>query len=105
MIGGQIIIPLRDENGNKITITTTAKNLKPGTYAKILRAINMQKELVFEDVNYGPVGKTASSASISLCVGLDTDESFRLVVSYIATNGSTASSSAKITKGDTIVVI
>lgn len=60
MIGGQIIVPIRGVNGEKISITTTAQNIKPGTYAKIKRAVEMQKELVLEDVSLNEYPVTSS---------------------------------------------
>ena len=69
MTGGQVIIPIRGVNNEKIYITSVAQSIKPGTYQKIKRAIEMQKELVFNDImidwpsTTAPTGKIICSAS------------------------------------------
>ena len=61
MVGGQVIIPLRNRNGDKISITTTATGIKVGTYQKIMKAIKLQKEIVFNDIIIDDKPYTAGS--------------------------------------------
>ena len=84
MIGGQCIIQIRGVNNEKIEITTTQKNLKKGTFEKIRRAIELQKEIVFEDVI---VGKKVSSFSVAFALGDDTLETIRIGI--VTVDGST----------------
>ena len=64
MIGGQIIVPIRGVNNEKISLTTTYQDVKKGTYAKIERALNMQKELVLEDLIVGTNIITSASVFV-----------------------------------------
>ena len=50
MIGGQVLIPIRGVNNEKINLTQTQQPIKPGTFQKIKRAIALQKEIVLEDI-------------------------------------------------------
>ena len=50
MTGGQVIIPIRGRNNEKIQIGLTSTDLKLGTYAKIERSCRLQKQIVFNDL-------------------------------------------------------
>lgn len=64
MIGGQVIIPIRGVNNEKITIESDPVELKAGTYKKIKRAIELQKEIVFEDLYIDTFANKFTSGSI-----------------------------------------
>ncbi len=50
MIGGYVLVPLVDNNGVPVGLTSTEKTVKTGTYNKIIRALKMNKEVIFDKV-------------------------------------------------------
>ena len=108
MIGGQVIIPIRNANNEKFTVTSTATVLKAGTYDKIVRAIALQKELVLEDlvVNLGSnLTINAASHSAAYSIGLDTTKSVRVIVYYYTPDATPTSATIKVTNENKIIYV
>jgi hypothetical protein len=104
MIGGSIIIPIRGVNGEKIVISSTAQNLKPGIYDRVIRAINMQKQLIFNDINIINVGPASSGATV-IIMGLDSSNSYRISCSFLTSAGVLTTANVVITKDNQIKIV
>ena len=69
MTGGQVIVPIRGTSNQKISITTTYKNLKAGTFEKISSAVRLQKQLVFNDLIMSINGRDIYTSASGVFVG------------------------------------
>ena len=102
MIGGQVIIPITDRNGKEIELATTSKNIKLGTFAKIERAIKLQKEVVITGINISGFYFTAG-APIAMTRQLGATYVFKFRVEGTAGDGTSAAFNIFIYADDTAI--
>ena len=101
MIGGAVLIPIRGVNDEIVEITTTPKNLKPGTYAKFIRGIQLQKELIVSDLKIDGVDMCFSASSL-VAPGQDTSKKLNIGVRSLNAVGTAIAYTIYITNTDTI---
>ena len=100
--GGYTIIPLLDESGNDIEITTTLKQVKTGTFKKILRAIKYQKAVYFTGVILTG-SKICTAGNLITFLGNYTIDYFVIPFSYVTSSGSVGVTNVRLNANDTIV--
>ena len=105
MIGGQVIVPIRGANNQKVKISSTPVILKARTYERIIRAFTLQKELVFNDIiaTSGTNEYALCSCSNLACVSVDTNKSIRLTLTGYNDAGVPVTIAIRITNANTAI--
>ena len=101
MTGGYTIIPLRSATGEKINVTSTAVNLKPGTYKKFLRAIRLQKPIIINDLKLSNF-EARPGIFVSISGTYAVDDTLIMYIYFTGSQGTIANVALRVTSTDTI---
>lgn len=105
MTGGYTILPIRGRNNEKIAMSTTPQDIKLGTYAKIKRAIELNKPIMIVDVIIGANASTPTIAESTYAETYDNVKYYTLRAYFKATGQQGASAtSIFVSENDTLYI-